>query len=162
MLYGQLRKNLGDVFHDLARQKESRIVEGHLQPDHVHMLLSIPPKYSVAQVVGYMKGKSAIYIARNYLGQKKNYNGMHFWARGYFVSTVGADEAMVRAYIRNQEQEDQRVEQLHLFKCLSINKLLAIFPPPANFPFEINQRRYKWHASKPGKFRMLSGRSLNR
>ena len=117
MLYGQLRKNLGDVFHDLARQKESRIVEGHLQPNHVHMLLlSIPPKYSVAHVVGYMKGKSAIYIARNYHGQKKNYNGMHFWARGYFVSTVGADEAMVRAYIRNQEQEDQRVEQLNLFK----------------------------------------------
>jgi putative transposase len=86
MLYGQLRKNLGEVFHDLARQKESRIVEGHLQPDHVHMLLLIPPKYSVAHVVGYMKGKSAIYIARNYLGQKKNYNGMHFWARGYFVS----------------------------------------------------------------------------
>ena len=78
MLYGQLRKNLGEVFHDLARQKESRIVEGHLQPDHVHMLMLIPPKYSVAHVVGYMKGKSAIYIARNYLGQKKNYNGMHF------------------------------------------------------------------------------------
>ena len=116
MLYGQLRKKLVDLFRDLARQKESRIVEGHLQPDHVHMLLLIPPKYSVAQVVGYMKGKSAIYIARNYLGQKKNYNGMHFWARGYFVSTVGADEAMVRVYIRNQEQEDQRVEQLNLFK----------------------------------------------
>ena len=116
MLYGQLRKNLGEVFHDLARQKESRIVEGHLQPDHVHMLLLIPPKYSVAHVVGYMKGKSAIYIARNFLGQKKNCNGMHFWARGYYVSTVGADEAMVRAYIRNQEQEDQRIEQLNLFK----------------------------------------------
>ena len=116
MLYGQLRKSLGEIFHDLARQKESRIVEGHLQPDHVHMLLLIPPKYSVAHVVGYMKGKSAIYIARNFLGQKKNYNGMQFWARGYFVSTVGADEAMVRAYIRNQEQEDQRVEQLNLFK----------------------------------------------
>jgi len=116
MLFGQLRKNLGDVFHDLARQKESRIVEGHLQPDHVHMLLLIPPKYSVSHVVGYMKGKSAIYIARNYLGQKKNYNGMQFWARGYFVSTVGADEAMVRAYIRDQEKEDQRIEQLNLFK----------------------------------------------
>jgi putative transposase len=76
MLYGQRKKNLGEVFHDLAGQKESRIVEGHLQPDHVHMLLLIPPKYSVAHVVGYMKGKSAIYIARNYLGQKKNYNGM--------------------------------------------------------------------------------------
>ena len=116
MLYGQLRKSLGEVFHDLARQKESRIVEGHLQPDHVHMLLLIPPKYSVAHVVGYMKGKSAIYIAHNFLGQKKNYNGMHFWARGYSVSTVGADEAMVRAYIRNQEQEDQSIEQLNLFK----------------------------------------------
>ena len=113
---GQLRKNLGDVLHDLARQKESRVLEGHLQPDHVHMLISIPPKYAVAQVVGYMKGKSAIHIARTYLGQRKNYGGMSFWARGYFVSTVGADETVVRAYIRDQEQEDQRLEQLHLFK----------------------------------------------
>ena len=116
MLYGQLRKNLGDVLHDLARQKESRVLEGHLQPDHVHMLISIPPKYAVAQVVGYMKGKSAIHIARTYLGQRKNYGGMSFWARGYFVSTVGSDETVVRAYIRDQEQEDQRLEQLHLFK----------------------------------------------
>lgn len=116
MLYGQLRKNLGDVLHDLARQKESRVLEGHLQPDHVHMLISIPPKYAVAQVVGYMKGKSAIHIARTYLGQRKNYGGMSFWARGYFVSTVGADETVVRTYIRDQEQEDQRLEQLHLFK----------------------------------------------
>jgi len=116
MLYGQLRKNLGDVLHDLARQKESRVLEGHLQPDHVHMLISIPPKYAVAQVVGYVKGKSAIHIARTYLGQRKNYGGMSFWARGYFVSTVGADETVVRAYIRDQEQEDQRLEQLHLFK----------------------------------------------
>jgi putative transposase len=85
MLFGQLRKNLGDVFHELARQKESRVLEGHLQPDHVHMLISIPPKYAVSQVVGYMKGKSAIHIARTYLGQKKNYSGMSFWARGYFV-----------------------------------------------------------------------------
>ena len=116
MLYGQLRKNLGDVFHDLARQKESRVLEGHLQSDHVHVLISIQPKYSVAQVVGYMKGKSAIHIARTYLGQRKNYRGMSFWARGYFVSTVGADEEVVRAYIREQEQEDQRVEQLQLFR----------------------------------------------
>ena len=116
MLYGQLRKNLGDVFHDLARQKESLVLEGHLQPDHVHMLLSIPPKYAVSQVVGYMKGKSAIHIARTYLGQRKNYSGMSFWARGYFVSTVGADEEVVRAYIREQEQEDHRVEQLQLFR----------------------------------------------
>jgi putative transposase len=116
ILYGQLRQNLGDVFHELARQKESKIVEGHLQPDHVHMLISIPPKYSVSQIVGYIKGKSAIHITRTYLGQKKNYTGMHFWARGYFVSTVGADEEVVKAYIQDQEKEDHRVEQLSLFK----------------------------------------------
>ena len=116
LLYGQLRKNMGEIFHELARQKESRVLEGHLQPDHVHMLISIPPKYTVSQVVGYMKGKSAIHIARTYLGQRKNYSGMSFWARGYFVSTVGADEDVVRAYIREQEQEDHRVEQLQLFK----------------------------------------------
>ncbi|WP_306549558.1 IS200/IS605 family transposase [Desulfobulbus sp.] len=116
MLYGQLRKNLGDVFHDLARQKESRVLEGRLQPDHVHMLISIPPKYAVSQVVGNMKGKSAIHIAWTCLGQRKNYSGMNFWARGYFVSTVGADEDVVRAYIREQEQEDHRIEQLNLFK----------------------------------------------
>lgn len=79
--------------------------------------MSIPPKYSVAQVVGYVKGKSAIHIARNFLGQRKNYSGMHFWARGYFVSTVGADEDAVRAYIRDQEKEDNRLEQLAMFKA---------------------------------------------
>ena len=116
VLFGELRKNLGEVFHDLARQKESKILEGHLQSDHVHVLISIPPKYSVAQVVGYIKGKSAIHIARTYLGQKKNYGGMSFWARGYFVSTVGTDEGVVRTYIREQEKEDSRVEQLSLFQ----------------------------------------------
>ena len=115
-LYGQLRNHLGEMFHELARQKESKVLEGHLQPDHIHMLVSIPPKYAVSQVVGYMKGKSAIHIARTYLGQKKNYNGMHFWARGYFVSTVGTDEEVVRAYIREQEKEDHRIEQLSLLK----------------------------------------------
>lgn len=111
-LYGWIQQELGEVFHDLARQKDSRILEGHLQPDHIHMLISIPPKYSVAQVVGFMKGKSAIHIARVYLGQRKNYNGMHFWARGYYVSTVGADEEVIRTYIRNQEKEDQKLEAL--------------------------------------------------
>lgn len=81
-LYGQLRKNLGEVLHEIARQKESKVLEGHLQSDHVHMLVSIPPKYAVSQVIGYMKGKSAIHVARNYLGQRKNYGGMSFWARG--------------------------------------------------------------------------------
>ena len=116
-LYGELRRSLGEVFHELARQKECTILEGHLQPDHVHVLISIPPKYSVAQVVGYIKGKSAIHVARTYLGQRKNYSGMHFWARGYFVSTVGADEEVVRAYIQEQEREDRRTEQLTLLKA---------------------------------------------
>ena len=116
VLYGELRKNLGEVFHELARQKECKVLEGHLQPDHVHMLIAIPPKYSVAQIVGYIKGKSAIHIARTYLGQRKNFGGMHFWARGYFVSTVGTDEEVVRLYIKEQEKEDHRVQQLALFK----------------------------------------------
>ena len=84
--------------------------------DHVHMLISIPPKYSVAQVVGFIKGKSAIHIARNYLGHRRNFTGQQFWARGYHVSTVGRDEATIREYIRSQEKEDQRLEQLSLFK----------------------------------------------
>ena len=108
VLAGQVRKHLGEVPHDLARQRDSNILEGHLHQDHVHVLISIPPKYSVAQVVGYIKGKSAIYIARTYLGQKKNYGGMSFWARGYFVSTVGTDEDVVRTYIRDQEKRPRR------------------------------------------------------
>ena len=116
VLYGQLRQDLGEVFRELARQKESQIEEGHLQADHVHMLLSIPPKYAVAQVVGYLKGKSAIYIARTYGGRLRNFVGEHFWARGYFVSTVGRDEEAVRRYIQAQEAEDRRLEQLELFK----------------------------------------------
>ena len=115
VLYGQVRKDLGEVLRELARQKESRIEEGHLQADHVHMLLSIPPKYAVAQVVGYLKGKSAIYIARTYGGRLRNFVGEHFWARGYFVSTVGHDEEAVRRYIQTQEAEERRLEQLELF-----------------------------------------------
>ena len=114
-MYGQLRKHLGEVIRDLARHKESEVIEGHLMPDHIHMLISIPPKYSVSQVIGYMKGKSAIHIARSYLGRRKNFTGQHFWARGYYVSTVGLDEEMVRSYIKKQEQEDQRLEQLNMF-----------------------------------------------
>ncbi len=116
VLYGQLRQYLGEVFRELARQKESRVEEGHLQADHVHILLSIPPKYAVAQVVGYLKGKSAIHIARTYGGRQQNFVGEHFWARGYFVTTVGHDEEAVRRYIRAQEAEDRRLEQLELFK----------------------------------------------
>ena len=115
-LYVQLRQHLGEVFKALAQQKESRVEEGHLMVDHVHMLLSIPPKYAVAQVVGFIKGKSAIHLARVYAERKKNFVGQNFWARGYFVSTVGRDEQAIRAYIREQEKEDQRLEQIGLWK----------------------------------------------
>ena len=115
-LYEQLRKDLAEVFHRLAAQKESRIEEGHLMSDHVHMMISIPPKYAVSQVVGFIKGKSAIHLARVYGERKRNFVGQHFWARGYFVSTVGRDEAVVREYIRNQEEEDKRLDQLNLWR----------------------------------------------
>ena len=114
-LYGELRKYLGEVFRNLARQKGSRIEEGHLMRDHVHMLISIPPKYSVSQVIGYIKGKSAIHLARVYGEKKRNFVGHHFWARGYFVSTVGRDEEVIRQYIQNQEAEDKRLDQLCLW-----------------------------------------------
>ena len=115
-LYAQLRRHLGEVFRTLAEHKESRILEGHLMPDHVHMLISIPPKHAVSQVVGYIKGKSAFHLARVYGERKRNFVGQHFWARGYFVSTVGRDEEVVRRYIRRQEQEDQRLDQLNLWR----------------------------------------------
>ena len=114
-LFEELRQYLGTVLRDLAKDRESEILEGHLLPDHVHILISIPPKYSVAQVVGYIKGKSAISIARNYMGRRRNFTGQKFWARGYHVSTVGRDEEVIRAYIQNQEKEDRRLEQLDLF-----------------------------------------------
>ncbi len=114
VLYGQLRRELGDVFHELARQKECRIEEGHMLSDHVHMLMSIPPKYAVAKVVGFVKGKSAIHIARIFSGRRRNFVGQQFWARGYYVSTVGKDEQAVREYIKKQEAEDRRLDQLQL------------------------------------------------
>ena len=114
-LYKELRRHLGDVFRSLAQQKECRVEEGHLLSDHVHMLLSIPPKYSVAQIVGFIKGKSAIHIARTFMGKRRNYTGQHFWARGYYVSTVGREESIIREYIRKQEVEDKRLEQMGLW-----------------------------------------------
>ena len=113
-LYAELRRHLGGIFRTLTQQKECAVEEGHLMSDHVHMLISIPPKYSVAQVVGFMKGKSAIHIARTFMERKRNFVGQHFWARGDFVSTVGRDEAVIRRYIRDQEVEDKRVDQLNL------------------------------------------------
>ena len=103
-----------EVLRRLAQQRESEVEEGHLLVDHVHIMLSIPPKYLVAQVIGYIKGKSAIHIARHFAGRPRNFVGQHFWARGYFVSTVGRDEQAIRAYIRDQAQEERRQEQLRL------------------------------------------------
>ena len=105
-LYGQIRRQLGAIFHALARQKECQIVEGHVMPDHVHMCIAIPPKYAVAQVIGFLKGKSAIAIARQFGGKARNFTGEHFWARGYAVSTVGFELEQVRQYIREQEVAD--------------------------------------------------------
>ena len=114
--YVELRQHLGDVFRRLALQKESRIEEGHLLVDHVHMMISIPPKYAVSQVIGFIKGKSAIHLARVYGERKRNFVGQHFWARGYFVSTVGRDEAVIREYIKKQEAEDARLDQMNLWR----------------------------------------------
>ena len=115
VLYGNIRRNLGEVFHQLARQRECQILEEHLCPDHVHMMIRIPPKLSVSHVVGYIKGKSAIRVARDFMGRHRNFQGYHFWARGYFVSTVGIDENTIREYIRNQEKHDQELDQKRLF-----------------------------------------------
>ena len=115
VLYEQLRRHLGEVFRALAEQKQCRILEGHLMPDHVHMLISIPPKHTVSAVVGFIKGKSAIHLARVYGERRRNFVGQSFWARGYFVSTVGRDEATIRDYIRTQEEEDKRLDQLNLW-----------------------------------------------
>ena len=115
VLYGQIKRELGKQLAELSRHKESRIEVGSFQPDHVHMVISIPPKYSVSQVIGYIKGKSAIYVARTYAGKKKNFLGEHFWTRGYFVSTVGKDEQKIKDYVRHQQAEDKRIEQLRLY-----------------------------------------------
>lgn len=116
VLYYKLRTYLGKIFHELAQQRECEIIEGHLCIDHVHMCIGIPPKHAVSEVVGYIKGKSAIAIARDVQGRAKNFTGQSFWVRGYFVSTVGRDEQKIREYIRNQEAEDRRLEQLSLLK----------------------------------------------
>ena len=107
VMFGEIRKFLEPIFHELARQKECRIVEGHLMPDHVHMCIEIPPKYAVSSVIGFLKGKSAIAIARQFSGKQRNFSGENFWARGYAVSTVGFELEAVRRYIREQEIADK-------------------------------------------------------
>ena len=113
-MFGSLRKGVGRILRELCKQAGVELVEGHAMLDHVHLCLSIPPKYSVANTVGFLKGKSAIRIHREYLGKRRNFTGFHFGARGYCVSTVGLDEAVIREYIRNQEEEEKRQEQLNL------------------------------------------------
>jgi len=105
-LFGQARRHLGEIFHALARQKECQILEGHLMPDHVHVCIAIPPKYAVASMIGFLKGKSAIAVARQLCGKERNFTGEHLWARGYAVSTVGFKLEQVRQYIRDQEEAD--------------------------------------------------------
>ena len=109
-LYGDIRARLREIFHALAAQKDCRIIQGYLMADHVHMLIEIPPKHIVSEVVGFLKGKSAIAIAREFGGKTRNFNGEHFWARGYAVSTVGLEEEVIRTYIRDQEKDEQSAE----------------------------------------------------
>ena len=140
IIYGHLRKYLGEIMRELALQKESQILEGHLMGDHVHILIAIPPKYSVSQVVGYIKGKSAIHIARTYNGRKQNFTGQNFWARGYFVSTVGRDEETVKNYIRKQEEADRRIDQLELFWEFSKFCVTGWVSGSASAPAEVKAR----------------------
>ncbi len=116
VIYGDLRSDLGELFHELASYRECRIEEGHLMGDHVHMCISIPPKYAVSNVMGFIKGKSAIAIARQFGKKVRNFKGENFWARGFFVSTVGLDEQMVRDYIQAQEARDRYFEQMSLLE----------------------------------------------
>jgi len=111
-LFGQARRYLVEIFHALARQKECQILEGHVMPDHVHMCLTIPPKYPVSSVIGFLKGKSAIAVARELCGRERNFTGEHLWARGYAVSTVGFELEQVRQYIRDQEEADGSKEPI--------------------------------------------------
>jgi putative transposase len=105
LLFGKIREALGQVFHALAKQKECNIIQGHLIKDHVHMLIEIPPKFAVSSIIGFLKGKSAIAVARS-LGKQRNFNGENFWARGYAVSTIGFEEEKIRKYIEDQEADD--------------------------------------------------------
>jgi putative transposase len=115
-LYQELRRYLGEVFRRLAEQQESQIEAGHLRPDHGHMMIAIPPKSAVSQVIGFIKGKSANHLARVYGERKQNFVGQHFWAGGFWVSRVGREEAVIREYIRKQEQEDKRLDQLNQWR----------------------------------------------
>ena len=112
IISNQIRKDIGEIMHELCKYKGVEIIEGHMMPDHVHMLLSIPPKYSVSSVMGYLKGKSALMIFERHANLKYKYGNRHFWCEGYYVSTVGLNEETIRKYIAEQEQRDQAVDRL--------------------------------------------------
>jgi REP-associated tyrosine transposase len=114
VLYAQLRRRIGRILRELCQQQGVEVVEGHAMPDHVHLGLSIPPTYSGVNTVGWLKGKSAIRIHREFLGCERHCTGWHCWARGSCISTVGRDEPVIREYIRNQEQEEKCQEELQL------------------------------------------------
>ena len=105
-LYGKIREYLKNTFHELAAQKECKIVGGHIVQDHVHMLINIPPKYAVSEIIGYLKGKSAIAVARQFGGRKRNFNGEKLWARGYAVSTIGFELSKVKEYVKKSRKLD--------------------------------------------------------
>jgi len=110
-LFGRVRGEIGKIIRQLCQQKEVELIEGHAMPDHLHLVLSVPPKYSIAMIVGYLKGKSAIHIHRKMHVVKQGFTGKHFWSRGYCVSTVGLDEATIREYVKNQDELDRKQEE---------------------------------------------------
>lgn len=112
-MFGALRKDVGPILKELCKRYKVELVEGHVMPDHIHMLLSIPPKLSVANFIGKLKGKSTILINQKYVKQR-NFKGLKFWSRGYCVSTTGYDESIIRNYIRDQEEYEKKEEQLSL------------------------------------------------
>jgi putative transposase len=113
IMYGKLRRSIGEILRELSRQKGIVLIEGHAMPDHIHICISIPPKFSVSQAIGYLKGKSAVRINRSLLKHRRM-TGLHFWAPGYCVSTIGLDEATIKEYIRNQEKLESDQEVLEL------------------------------------------------
>ena len=116
IIYNQIRKDIGEIMQELCKYKGVEIIEGHMMPDHVHMLLSIPPKYSVSSVMGYLKGKSALMIFERHANLKYKYGNRHFWCEGYYVSTVGLNEETIKKYIAEQEQRDQAVDRLSVME----------------------------------------------
>ena len=113
-IFGQIQSDIGKILRQLCQQKGVEIIEAYMCPDHVHMLLSIPPKYSVSQIMGYLKGKSSLMIFDRHANLKYKYGNRHFWARGYYVDTVGRNKKQIQEYIKNQLQEDQIADQISI------------------------------------------------